>query len=626
LLKSFCWDNTGTGCTTNGTGLTVAEQTYFDPNRLNQYGLWIASQKAQASGRRLVNFVRGDSTFEDTGAGGNNDLFRLREHKLGDIVNAQPVFVKKPPFEYADGNYSTFKANNANRAPMVYAAANDGMLHAFAVDPDNSAYFQTGGFGTSATSDDTFSAGTNDGGNEAWAYIPAMLLPNIYQLAQTNTFAHQYYTDGSPVVSDVCSAVPCAAASNWRTILVAGLNKGGRGYYALDITDPANPKGLWEWSVTAGTACLSDAQANSGTFSADCNLGYSYGTPIITKWLGTAVGNDGRWVVLVTSGYNNYNPGNGNGYVYMLDALSGKILGRIGTGVGSGGTAGASFTDADPSGLGKINMFIQDSLSNNTGSDVYGGDLKGNLWRFRVGDAIPANWTKFKLATALAPDGSAQPITVRPELGKPRDKRAVFFGTGRYLGTPDAAVTQIQTIYGIKDNQDVDTFVATLGVASRLVTRTFGPESTLPDGTITRSVASSGAALDFSSATQDGFRLELPTGGERVNVDPSLQVGTLTVASNLPESNSCSAGGTGWLNFIDFETGFSVPAVGGTGGALKFTGGQIVGSTIVQLGDRTVAITTTSDTKQTTSDTTGHGAGAGSFTGKRSSWREIITE
>lgn len=628
-LKFFCWDNTDTGCTTNGTGLTTGEQAYFDPTRLNQYGLLTPDQRAQASGRGLVNYLRGDSTYENTGGGGNTDLLRLREHKLGDIVNAQPVYVKKPPFDYADGYYGTFKSNNAGRAAMVFVGANDGMLHAFAVDPDNNPYYQTGGFATAATSDDTFSAGTNDGGNEAWAYLPAMLLPKVYQLAQTNTFAHQYYVDGSPVVSDVCSTTPCASASNWRTILVAGLNKGGRGYYALDITDPLNPKGLWEWSVTGSTACLTDAQANMGTSStyyADCNLGYTYSTPIVTKWLGSMVGNDGRWVVLVTSGYNNYNPGDGNGYLYMLDALSGKILGRIGTGVGSGGTAAASYTDADPSGLGKINLFIEDSLTNNTGGDVYGGDLKGNMWRFRVGDANPANWTKFKLATAMAPDGSAQPITVRPELGKPRDKRAVFVGTGRYLGTTDADVTQTQTIYGIKDNQTTDTFVPTIGASSRLVTRAFGPESTLPDGTITRSIASGGTALDFASSTQDGFRIDLPTGGERVNVDLALQVGTVVVESNLPEKNSCSAGGSGWENYIDFETGFSIPAVGGVGGAKKFTGGLIVGSTIVQLGDRTVAITTTSDTKQTTSDTTGHGAGAGSFTGKRSSWRELITE
>jgi len=36
--------------------------------------------------------------------------------------------------------------------------------------------------------------------------------------------------------------------TNWRTILVGGLGGGGRAYYALDVTDPANPISLWEIS------------------------------------------------------------------------------------------------------------------------------------------------------------------------------------------------------------------------------------------------------------------------------------------------------------------------------------------------------------------------------------------
>ena len=63
------------------------------------------------------------------------------------------------------------------------------------------------------------------------------------------------------------------------------------------------------------------------------------------------------------------------------------ILGRVSTGVGTGGTAGASYTDADPSGLAKINIWLDNGLVNNTGEHVYGGDLKGNMWRFNIGGA-----------------------------------------------------------------------------------------------------------------------------------------------------------------------------------------------------------------------------------------------
>jgi type IV pilus assembly protein PilY1 len=84
--------------------------------------------------------------------------------------------------------------------------------------------------------------------------------------------------NGSPIISDV------KIGGVWKTILVGGLNGGGRGYYALDITNPASPSLLWEFTPDS---------------TGGQNLGYTYGNPVITKIA------NGDWVVLVTSGYNN---------------------------------------------------------------------------------------------------------------------------------------------------------------------------------------------------------------------------------------------------------------------------------------------------------------------------------
>ena len=68
------------------------------------------------------------------------------------------------------------------RRGTVYVAANDGMLHAFETDVNNSPYYQTGGIGTATTSDDTFSSGNNTGnGAERWAFIPSIVLPDMPQ-------------------------------------------------------------------------------------------------------------------------------------------------------------------------------------------------------------------------------------------------------------------------------------------------------------------------------------------------------------------------------------------------------------------------------------------------------------
>jgi type IV pilus assembly protein PilY1 len=102
-------------------------------------------------------------------------FYRPRDSALGDIVNSTPVFVGKPTFKYTENGYQSFVAAKISRPGAIYVGANDGMLHAFDRD-----------------------------GNELWAYVPSMVLPNLYKLADTAYPAnHQYYVDGSPVIGDI---------------------------------------------------------------------------------------------------------------------------------------------------------------------------------------------------------------------------------------------------------------------------------------------------------------------------------------------------------------------------------------------------------------------------------------
>ena len=66
---------------------------------------------------------------------------------LGDIVNSSPVFVGTPraiqrdqaPFP-TTSLYSDFVAAKANRTPVVYVGANDGMLHGFNANTGNEVF------------------------------------------------------------------------------------------------------------------------------------------------------------------------------------------------------------------------------------------------------------------------------------------------------------------------------------------------------------------------------------------------------------------------------------------------------------------------------------------------------
>jgi type IV pilus assembly protein PilY1 len=97
---------------------------------------------------------------------------------------------------------------------MVYVGSNDGMLHAF----------------------------DEDKGTELFAYIPSFAYSSVADkgLAMLTKkdpfFKHQMFVDSTPVAADV------KVGSDWKTYLIGGLGKGGKGYYAIDITDPARSR------------------------------------------------------------------------------------------------------------------------------------------------------------------------------------------------------------------------------------------------------------------------------------------------------------------------------------------------------------------------------------------------
>lgn len=594
-LTDFKWNTQACDATGTPTGATVTtldstEQGYFGDGAvklLSQYGSMsdgsggTVDQRSASAGANLVNFLRGQSGKEGFVSNNLNALYRDRAHVLGDIVNAQPVFVKAPFAQYNDTGYAAFKSAQAGRTPMVYTAANDGQLHAFYA-------------GTSVT--DT------QGGDEAWAFIPTMVASKLWKLADNNyANLHDYYADGTPSVGDVYDA----SASAWKTILVGGLNGGGQGYYALDITNPATPKGLWEFKQGACYDPLSALPQYT-----DCNLGYSFGNPIVSKiaWSGYA---EGRWVVFVTSGYNNINgdTNDGKGYLYALDAVTGQILFKIGTGVGAA---------AKPSGLGKINNWVNDTVTNNYTDRVYGVDLLGNIWRFDVNDTYGAPGREAQLVATVkdAVNGTPQPLTTKPELAEVGSPPApyIYVATGRYLGGSDIGNTQKQTIYAIKD----DLGSATLpDLRSTLTGRTMSTATS--GGNTYRTVSCS---FNCTATTDKGWFVDLPDAGERVNVDPRLQLGTLVVASGVPQNTECSIGGYSYLNFLDYKTGLAVATAVNKSIGYKVADSLAVGLNVVRLpGGKTVVIVTTSDSKQTTAEAP---VAQPAPSGRRMSWRELV--
>ncbi len=588
-------NSTGNALTNFDSAFATANAGYFNATTLaglSQWGALDAAQRADAVGSNLVNYLRGQYGYEDrsTNIGPpDNRLYRFRSAVMGDALESQPSFISKPVFSYPYPGYGDYKTAQAARAGTVYMGANDGMMHAFA----------------SAT------------GVERWAYVPSMVIPNMWKLADTNyATLHVNYVNGSPITTDVCVSNTTTTLANcnninyastgstsddpvWKTILVGGLNGGGRGYYALDITNPTTPVLLWEFTTMAGVGATTGFDDN--------DVGYSFGQPVITKRA------DGRWVVLITSGYNNVSPGDGKGYLYVLDAYDGKILSKISTGVG---------TTTTPSGLAKIAGWNEEPPGNSV-RYVYGGDLLGNVWKFDISSTAAATigtGDKVNFATlfstAAGTAGTEQPIMTTPVLGKVAGSRVVFIGTGKYLETGDLTVTQKQTQYAIKDDNSGATFVnprsqTTLMVQQAMTTNT---------ATGTRSVAPANPAPNFY--TGRGWFVDLPDTGERINIDSQLVQGVLLVPSIVPSNTACSPGGYGWLNFLDYKTGAALTPSGIVSTKYDST---IVGVNVYYIdGEPVVGVVTSTDPTPKKDDDVTFPPSAGNFTGKRSLWRELF--
>jgi type IV pilus assembly protein PilY1 len=369
---------------------------------------------------------------------------------------------------------------------------------------------------------------------------------------------------------------------------VGGLGAAGREFFALDVTNPDSPKPLWRFNL-----------------SIDNDLGYAMGKPVITKQ------RDGRWIVALTSGYNNIQPGSGQGVLFILDAYTGKLLQKITTDVGS---------KAAPAGLAQINAWV-DSALDNTASRFYGGDLLGNLWRFDTDDLYPPSGREAVLLANFINDQKVQAITTRPELSAVRvgtqQIPVISVGTGSYLGMSDLSDKSVQSIYTIKDEL-TSTGMGDIRASGKLVQQTLTKGATANEliGSTTKSVdwqTNAGWYVDLNS---------IQNSGERVSLDPEQQLGVLRVVSNVPDQVACRPTAQSWIYEFDYLTGSYLPLATGKVVATKISDSTLTaGMQTIKLGEKVLGLLTDETGKVTNVSSAAPAATVNSV--KRVSWREL---
>ncbi|WPB55068.1 pilus assembly protein [Xylophilus sp. GOD-11R] len=530
-----------------------------------------------------VAYVRGDAT--------NESATRLRDrgvdNVLGAIVNSSPWVQDVPSAGYTGtgfAGYAAFAQANRSRPKLLWAGANDGMLHAF--------NFETGA--------------------EVFAYVPGALANRLAEIPLQRTGAVTTlnganfvtgtesrpdgtlwpYVDGSPFTADIRLGPDTNTTSaSWRTYLFGALGRGGRAVYALDVTSndrlragEGSAADIFRWQFT------SDDDADLGYIPQDFSLSASSRQPYPVVKM-----NNGKFALVIGNGYKSTA---GRSYLYIL-FVDGP------TGNGGAWTAGTDYikiaTNAETgNGLSQVTWI--DTDGNGTADAIYAGDLQGNMWKFNVASDNPSDWAvaygntlaKLPLFTARGGANGAVdprlPITTAPiYVYGPFNGPVIFFGTGNAFESADYPTTIDQRIYAVRDKLSYPAGIPPSDLTN-FAARNFVRAS---DGSVTIS----GTTLDINWSTQNGWYATLPGDSEVMVADASVRSSTFVFTTIRPPAvgSYCTVQPASTLFALDTLSGLAKRTVlgvttvtsGATTSTINNVGTTVLDQKVKVISDRT---------------------------------------
>ena len=469
-----------------------------------------------AEAEELIAFTRGLDIDDLDGDGQTNEP---REWVMGDALHSRPL-----PINYGStGGYT----DPYNPAIYIAVASNDGMLRMIR----------------------NTSAGGAESGEEVWAFMPRASMGVQKTLRANGTgMKHPYTLDGAPVayIEDRNQDGSIVSGDGDRVYLYVGMRRGGKNYYAFDVTNPESPRLMWTIE-------------KSGDFA---ELGMTFSTPRVGL---VDVGSGPQPVLMFAGGYDvnkdtrgviGTDDSEGNA-IYVVDAETGALIWKARG--GSGGSSGRVFEHAKLVDSIPSTLAVGDTNGDGLTDRLVVGDTGGNIWRADTYGKDVSKW-KLTLLASVGRHSDGSPSIAkdrrffhRPDLVPSKDGNGLFdgvvIGSGNRADPLDKGGSPVNFMYMIKDRHTA----AGSGVDTGLTHVDFGD--------VTSNCLQNGGTCIVNLAS--GWRLELEEPGEKVLATALTITGKTFFTTYMPRSGSgataCSPSeGAGRLYAVAFQDATAV--------------------------------------------------------------------
>ncbi|QFU76999.1 hypothetical protein EY643_15830 [Halioglobus maricola] len=466
---------------------------------------------------------------------GDADVTDNRPWIMGDILHSQPLVI----------NYGALgSATIENPDLRIVAGTNAGWIHMFG----------------------------NTDGHEDWAFFPKELASKMAaRRADAESAQNVYGMDLTATLytSDIGLDGTIDSSDGDKAFIFMGQRRGGKAYYALDVSNPDVP--AFKWMIDNSTAGYDE-------------LGMTFSQPIVTFIPGYVDANGYSKPVLVFgAGYDTNKDSTAIGSVdnegrgiFIVDADSGALVWSVTPGANSA----TNLNEPDLNHSVPAQVSVLDSNGDRLTDRIYFGDTGGFLWRVDLaGNSLPDSNQDTWLITKVGDFNDGSTLTDRRFFNAPDIVRirvdgqavdAVIIGTGDRTNPNGTDVDN--TLYMIRDVATTPYSTAEPSV-SDCATDGFVDfrcdlpltEADLYD--ITDNAINDGSDTEMADAVDalqaaHGWKFDLVNLGEKslaqtLSIDGKVYVPTFTPSNEVFDDGiSCGPSpGTGIMYIIDLYDG-----------------------------------------------------------------------